>query len=136
MAVLLLFCPVRISMQASVLRTSVSLVPSGAVTLTSTDWKVEPNSHTITVPPPRWATAVIQGVLRVLTTFYRNSKFLWGTGDLVAIFLPCIHAAIARYLAPHDPMVQPHNCRRFTASAWHLGGTSPEAVMLLGGWTS
>ena len=68
--------------------------------------------------------------------FCRNSKFLWGAGDLAALFLPRIHVAIGRYLAPHDPTVQPHDCRRFTASAWCLDGASPEAVMLLGGWTS
>ena len=59
MAVLFLFWPARISTQASVLRALVSLAPSGAVTLMATDWKVEPNSRTITVPLPRWATPVI-----------------------------------------------------------------------------
>ena len=136
MMVLLLFWPARISTQASVLRASVSLAPSGAVTLTATDWKVEPNSRTITVPLPRWATPVIQGVLRVRPALCRDSKFLWGAGDSAALFLPRIRAAIARYLAPHDPTVQPHDCRRFTASAWRLGGASPEAVMIMGGWTS
>ena len=66
----------------------------------------------------------------------RDSKFLWGAGNSAALFLPRIRVAIDCYLALHDPTVQPHNCRRFTASAWRLGGASPEAIMLLGCWTS
>ena len=81
MAVLLLFWPARISTQASILCALVSLAPSGAVTLTATDWMVEPNSRTITVPLPWWATPVIQGVLRVRPALCRDSKFLWGAGD-------------------------------------------------------
>ena len=81
MAVLLLFWPARISTQTSVLHALVSLALSGAVTLMATDWKVEPNSRTITVPLPRWATPVVQGVLRVRPALCRHSKFLWGAGD-------------------------------------------------------
>ena len=134
MAVLLLFWPACLPTQASVLHAPTTVATDGTIKLHAAVWKVKLDSLVITIKLPTWTAALFCGLLMHCPLHCLHNEFLRDVTDNPTVFLPQVYAVFARYLRAFDVAVQPHDCCRFTASAWKSGGMHPDAIMLLGSW--